>query len=716
MLSTPFQNSMAAMPTGFYGHLTGPPLFVSESTYTTAWCDHACFGNASAPSCIWYANGSVSSGGVATTNGLELLGTDASLHVQYLERLPAATTALSLDSVGLVRLQQDLRRDDMGRIVAMSSLLLARNHIATIDGVQFPTQLTTLSLRQNALRSLGAVLAPVLASLDVSLNKLTALTASDMLPTSLQLLNLSGNALQTLASAAFPPILQHLDVANNQVRSLSTVSWPPCLLTLNASNNALTSLSNVSFPETLQQLELGHNAISEIRAAFPKSLRRLCLGPNPVQALYANASQYALLESLGRPADDCLLQVNATSTACAGHYGMALLWGLYPVCLLPDASIISDADAAVFPYAAAIGGGVSLAVLLVIAVVCYVCRRRKRVRMSQSTPIEMDVRSWYSSAQTPTPLERASLHLEAEFRDHFIPQSALTRGHLLYRRELSLVHRALYQAAGADDAEMITLTSLPPDKSDDPDAVGIFLENVRLHAQLHHPKIVRFIGVTWRTVKQLALVTEYMERGDLWSLLQEPPMHAWLDDMSGTGVTKLSLLHDVVDGLRYLHSCDPTVFHMDLKAEHIFVSESFEAKLGAFGSTRATHHAEDVTGTDDEAVVAWSAPEVLKGLRYTEKADIYALGVLIATMDTGKAPFADESNQLRASRTRIAVHVMAGDATLDFRDDCPPAVRSMADRCLSYDPRDRPSAKDVYKWIDFIRKAPLTVPSPEYLI
>ncbi|KDO20698.1 TKL protein kinase [Saprolegnia parasitica CBS 223.65] len=495
---------------------------------------------------------------------------------------------------------------------------------------------------------------------------------------------------------------------------MAIVMLPHASCCRNASKNALTSLISVVFPETLEQLDLGHNAISEIRAAFPKSLRRLCLGPNPVVAFYANASQFALLESLGRPADDCLLHVNTTSAACAGHNGIALLWGLYPVCLLPDVSTIPAVDAAAFPYAAVIGGGVSLVALCIIAVICYTCRRRKRVRMSQSTPIEMDVRSWYSSAKTPTPLERASLHLETEFQDHFVPQSALTRGHLLYRRELSLVHRALYQAAGADDAEMVTLTSLPPDKSDDPDAVGIFLETVRLHAQLHHPKIVRFVGVTWRTVKQLALITEYMERGDLWSLLQEPPMHAWLDDMSGA--TKLSLLHDVVDGLRYLHSCDPIVFHMDLKAEHVFVSESFEAKLGAFGSTRATHHAEDVTSTDDEAVVAWSAPEVLKGLRYTEKADIYALGVLIATMDTGKAPFANETNQLRASRTRIAVHVMAGNATLEFRDDCPPAVRSMADRCLAYDPRDRPSAKDVYKWIDFIRKAPMTVPSPEYLL
>lgn len=79
-----------------------------------------------------------------------------------------------------------------------------------------------------------------------------------------------------------------------------------------------------------------------------------------------------------------------------------------------------------------------------------------------------------------------------------------------------------------------------------------------------------------------------------------------------------------------------------------------------------------------EGTFEWAAPEVLSGERVCEKADLFALSVILYEIVTGEAP---RNRQLREIRCP---------------EECPAEVRDVIERCRLRDPQQRPTAKEVY--------------------
>ncbi|DAZ98575.1 TPA: hypothetical protein N0F65_005759 [Lagenidium giganteum] len=101
--------------------------------------------------------------------------------------------------------------------------------------------------------------------------------------------------------------------------------------------------------------------------------------------------------------------------------------------------------------------------------------------------------------------------------------------------------------------------------------------------------------------------------------------------------------------------------------------------------------------TAEVGTLAWIAPEVLSGERYTEKADIYSFGVILAEIDTLRQPYVRHTTDTRASlnNVHLALLVCAGQLRPEFSPLCPQVVRALADQCLKQDPVERPSAIEV---------------------
>uniref|UniRef100_H3G576 Protein kinase domain-containing protein n=1 Tax=Phytophthora ramorum TaxID=164328 RepID=H3G576_PHYRM len=88
--------------------------------------------------------------------------------------------------------------------------------------------------------------------------------------------------------------------------------------------------------------------------------------------------------------------------------------------------------------------------------------------------------------------------------------------------------------------------------------------------------------------------------------------------------------------LGYLHACTPPVIHRDLKSNNVLLTDKLEPKVIDFGVSRGLV---DLTMTAGVGTPYWTAPEILEGKRYTEKADIYSFGVVLSELDTGKIPY-----------------------------------------------------------------------------
>ncbi|RHY29222.1 hypothetical protein DYB32_005324 [Aphanomyces invadans] len=229
--------------------------------------------------------------------------------------------------------------------------------------------------------------------------------------------------------------------------------------------------------------------------------------------------------------------------------------------------------------------------------------------------------------------------------------------------------------------------------------IQAFMNEIKLFATLNHNNIVRFVGVSWTTLNDLAVVSEFMSEGDLRDLLVRDavPQHLHWFESSTMGfpssVSKLSLAINIADAITYLHSFSPAILHRDLKSRNVLLSEAFVAKLTDFGISR---EASDETMTVEAGTAAWTAPEVLTNSgHYDEKADIYSLGVVLSELDTWQIPYSSGTSGSGYSNVQMAMLVAAGKLAPSFRTDCPPEVLQLARACLEMDPENRPKASKV---------------------
>ena len=101
----------------------------------------------------------------------------------------------------------------------------------------------------------------------------------------------------------------------------------------------------------------------------------------------------------------------------------------------------------------------------------------------------------------------------------------------------------------------------------------------------------------------------------------------------------LAWIHGIGAGVAYLH--DRGIVHRDLKPGNIFCDEGV-VKIGDYGLSKFISCSRRSGQTESVGTVHYMAPEVANG-RYGKEIDIYALGVILYEMLTGRVPFEGES-------------------------------------------------------------------------
>ncbi|KAF8037052.1 hypothetical protein BT93_B0080 [Corymbia citriodora subsp. variegata] len=100
---------------------------------------------------------------------------------------------------------------------------------------------------------------------------------------------------------------------------------------------------------------------------------------------------------------------------------------------------------------------------------------------------------------------------------------------------------------------------------------------------------------------------------------------------------RLHIITGTAEGLAYLHGgCGVKIIHRDIKASNILLDENLTAKIADFGLARyiasnKSHHSTGIAGT-----IGYMAPEYLVRGQLTERADVYAFGVLVLEILSGR--------------------------------------------------------------------------------
>ncbi|KAF0683046.1 Aste57867_24899 [Aphanomyces stellatus] len=219
--------------------------------------------------------------------------------------------------------------------------------------------------------------------------------------------------------------------------------------------------------------------------------------------------------------------------------------------------------------------------------------------------------------------------------------------------------------------DVVAVKSILPSMKQDKRAVANFIAEVKLLAKCGDcDYIVRFLGAHWTRPVDMMLVMEWMDRGDLDKYL------ANTTPLSFPFAQKLSVAHDVIEALVYIHSMN--VIHRDLKASNVLLNAAMRAKLTDFGISREFDY--DDTMTAGAGTLHWMAPEVANGDRhYDASADMYSFGVLLVALEAHTAK----------------PRVRPGQVFMALSPEAPSWYRDLVQRCLSPTPAARPSSMQV---------------------
>jgi len=162
----------------------------------------------------------------------------------------------------------------------------------------------------------------------------------------------------------------------------------------------------------------------------------------------------------------------------------------------------------------------------------------------------------------------------------------------------------------------------------------IELRGVAQCLNLRHSNLVELYDVKYDSQEEPWVVMEYIAGRSLKEILDANPQGLPRDEI-------ISWFRGIAAGVAYLH--DHGIVHRDLKPANIF-DDASTVKIGDYGLSKYISTSRRSGHTESVGTCHYMAPEIGKG-EYGKEIDLYALGVVLFEMLTGRVPFEGESSQ-----------------------------------------------------------------------
>ena len=230
----------------------------------------------------------------------------------------------------------------------------------------------------------------------------------------------------------------------------------------------------------------------------------------------------------------------------------------------------------------------------------------------------------------------------------------------------------------ADDHELgtsVALKFLPIELAGDPVRLARLRNEVRVARQVAHPNVCRVYDIGDADGRPF-LSMEFIDGEDLASLLRR--IGRLPKDKA------IELAREICAGVGAAHELG--VVHRDLKPANVMIDGRGRARVADFGLAGAI---DDLAGGRDTmaGTPAYMAPEQLQGSGANRQTDIFALGLVLYELFTGKR--AHDVTSIAGLRERYSSSAPPTSPS-DLVEGMDPAVERVIMRCLEMDPEDRP--------------------------
>ncbi|MDD5307490.1 MAG: serine/threonine-protein kinase [Deltaproteobacteria bacterium] len=214
----------------------------------------------------------------------------------------------------------------------------------------------------------------------------------------------------------------------------------------------------------------------------------------------------------------------------------------------------------------------------------------------------------------------------------------------------------------------------------------MFLDEARLSLRMNHANVVQVFDIG-RSGGTYFIVMEYVDGTNLKRVMET---------MREKG-TRLPVAHavyivmEVCKGLAYAHALTDHdgksygIVHRDVSPPNVLLSKQGEVKIVDFGLARATSQLERTDPGVVKGKFAYLAPEAAWGRPVDHRADIFACGIILYELLTGRRLFLGETDVQTVELVRL------GDVPSVSRQnpDVPAELEAIVDKALAKDPSDR---------------------------
>ncbi|KAE9596966.1 hypothetical protein Lal_00007482 [Lupinus albus] len=187
------------------------------------------------------------------------------------------------------------------------------------------------------------------------------------------------------------------------------------------------------------------------------------------------------------------------------------------------------------------------------------------------------------------------------------------------------------------DGQVIAVKRLMKNEKDPGDRAGDFLSELGIIAHINHYNATHLVG--FGVERGLYFVLQFAPHGSLSSMLFGSECFEWKK--------RFKVALGVAEGLLYLHQdCPRRIIHRDIKASNILLNDNYEAEISDFGLAKWlpgkwSHH----VVFPIEGTFGYLAPEYFMHGVVDEKTDVFAFGVLLLELITGRHAVDSNSRQ-----------------------------------------------------------------------
>ncbi|KAI9165754.1 hypothetical protein LWI28_019850 [Acer negundo] len=238
---------------------------------------------------------------------------------------------------------------------------------------------------------------------------------------------------------------------------------------------------------------------------------------------------------------------------------------------------------------------------------------------------------------------------------------------------------------------------------------------VNILGRRYHPNLVELLGYCWED-EMLVLVYEFMQKGSLKNhLFQRNAIKTLSWDI------RLKIAIGAARGLLFLHALERQIIYRDFKSSVILLDANYNPKISDFGLAKLgpsgdkTHVTTRMMGT-----YGYAAPEYIQTGHLNAKSDVYSFGVVLLELLTGfkavdtsrpKDYLVEWLKPIFSQNWRLQTIMdvrMEGQHSSKVTSQAAQLIL----KCLSIDPKDRPSMKEVMEVLvqiqamTFMKKVP----------